>query len=91
MMVALVSYIIPLYLTIIIIIMYVLLLQVIWKLQPTSEELQIEIIKEALELLGDNKEVRMAENCSASTSSNVSNNLLLFIYLFIYYIYISGR
>lgn len=47
--------------------------QVIWKLQPTTGELQIEIIKEALELLGDNKELHSAESCSTSTPSSVSD------------------
>ncbi|TKY63630.1 hypothetical protein E2542_SST13508 [Spatholobus suberectus] len=44
---------------------------VIWKLQPTSGELQIVIIKEALELLGENKELQSAESCSTSTRSSV--------------------
>ncbi|XP_052724876.1 protein MAINTENANCE OF MERISTEMS isoform X5 [Vigna angularis] len=47
--------------------------QVIWKLQPTSGELQIEIIKEALELIGDNKELRSAESRSTCTPSSVSD------------------
>ncbi|RDX69472.1 Protein MAIN-LIKE 2, partial [Mucuna pruriens] len=47
--------------------------QVIWKLQPTSGELQIEIIKEALELLGDNKEFQSEESCWTSTPSSVSD------------------
>ncbi|GAU30823.1 hypothetical protein TSUD_267430 [Trifolium subterraneum] len=46
--------------------------QIIWKLQPTSEELKINIIKEAVELLGEN-EVKRDENYAASTSSNVSD------------------
>ncbi|XP_058729390.1 uncharacterized protein LOC131601554 [Vicia villosa] len=46
--------------------------QIIWKLQPTSQELQIDIIKEAMELLGDSK-VKRDGNYSASTSSNVSD------------------
>ncbi|KAK7390221.1 hypothetical protein VNO78_25520 [Psophocarpus tetragonolobus] len=47
--------------------------QVIWKLQPTPAELQIEIIKEALEFLGDNKELRSVESCLTSTPSSVSD------------------
>ncbi|XP_027906754.1 protein MAINTENANCE OF MERISTEMS-like isoform X2 [Vigna unguiculata] len=47
--------------------------QVIWKLQPTAGELQIEIIKEALELIGDNKELRSAESRSTCTPSSVSD------------------
>ncbi|CAL5211151.1 unnamed protein product [Lathyrus oleraceus] len=46
--------------------------QIIWKLQPTSQELQIDIIKEAMELLGDSK-VKRDGNYSTSTSSNVSD------------------
>ncbi|CAJ2655510.1 unnamed protein product [Trifolium pratense] len=46
--------------------------QIIWKLQPTSGELKIKIIKEAVDLLGDN-EVKRDENYAASTSSNVSD------------------
>ncbi|CAK8575158.1 unnamed protein product [Lathyrus sativus] len=45
--------------------------QIIYKLQPTSQELQIDIIKEAMELLGDSK-VKRDGNYSASTSSNLS-------------------
>ncbi|KAH1068496.1 hypothetical protein GYH30_006166 [Glycine max] len=45
--------------------------QVIWKLQPTSEELQIEVIKEALELLGGNKELQSSESSSTSSTSSV--------------------
>ncbi|KAJ1377664.1 Aminotransferase-like, plant mobile domain, partial [Sesbania bispinosa] len=44
--------------------------QVIWKLQPTAGELQIQIIKEALELLGDNKELQRAEKCASSASTS---------------------
>ncbi|KAK7349701.1 hypothetical protein VNO77_07281 [Canavalia gladiata] len=44
--------------------------QVIWKLQPTSRELQIEIIKETLEFLDDNEELETAENYWTSTSTN---------------------
>lgn len=57
----------------------------VWKLQPTSGELLIEIIKEALEFLGDDKDFQKAENCSASTSSNVSYNFFA-SYLFVRYI-----
>ncbi|CAI8584142.1 unnamed protein product [Vicia faba] len=46
--------------------------QIIWKLQPTSQELRIDIIKETMELLGDSK-VKRDGNYSASTSSNVSD------------------
>ncbi|XP_061370761.1 protein MAIN-LIKE 1-like isoform X2 [Gastrolobium bilobum] len=45
--------------------------QIIWKLQPTSEELQLEIIKEALELVGDNEELQSEENCSINTLNKV--------------------
>ncbi|XP_020234093.1 uncharacterized protein LOC109814143 isoform X3 [Cajanus cajan] len=45
--------------------------QVIWKLEPTSEELQIEVIKEALGLLGDNKELQSVESSLTSTPSSV--------------------
>ncbi|KAL2337598.1 hypothetical protein Fmac_012044 [Flemingia macrophylla] len=45
--------------------------QVIWKLEPTSDELQIEIIKEALELLTDNKELSSRESSMTSTPSSV--------------------
>ncbi|KAG5071040.1 Protein MAIN-LIKE 2 [Glycine max] len=45
--------------------------QVIWKLQPTSGELQIEVIKEALELLGGNKELQSPESSSTSSTSSV--------------------
>ncbi|KAL1352761.1 uncharacterized protein [Arachis hypogaea] len=45
--------------------------QVIWTLQPTSSELQLEIIKEALGVLSDSTELESAENSLASTSSNV--------------------
>ena len=55
-------------------------LQVIWTLQPTSGELQIEIIKEALEVVSDSKEVQSSEDCSTSTSSNVSYAFLVFIF-----------
>ncbi|XP_057458460.1 protein MAINTENANCE OF MERISTEMS-like [Lotus japonicus] len=46
--------------------------QVIWELQPTYEELQIGIIKEALQLQGDSEELQRPVNCSPSTSTNVS-------------------
>ncbi|XP_027337282.1 protein MAINTENANCE OF MERISTEMS-like [Abrus precatorius] len=45
--------------------------QVIWKLQPTSGELQIEIIKEALGLLVGNKVLVSAEKCSTITPFKV--------------------
>jgi hypothetical protein len=54
--------------------------QIIWKLQPTSGELKINIIKEAVELLGD--EVKRDKDYAASTSNNVSCNFLHFIYLY---------
>ncbi|KHN14505.1 Serine/threonine-protein phosphatase 7 long form like [Glycine soja] len=46
--------------------------QVIWKLEPTSGELQIEVIKEALDLLGDNKELQSVESSSISTPSSLN-------------------
>jgi len=54
--------------------------QVIWKLQPTAGELQIEIIKEALELIGDNKELRSAENRSTCTPSSVSYDIYFYFW-----------
>ncbi|KAE9603176.1 hypothetical protein Lal_00018684 [Lupinus albus] len=46
--------------------------QVIWTLEPTSAELQMEIIKEALKLQGDSTELQCAETCSTNLSTNVS-------------------
>ncbi|KAL9303750.1 hypothetical protein ACSQ67_021013 [Phaseolus vulgaris] len=54
--------------------------QVIWKLQLTSGELQIEIIKEALELIGDNKELQSAESRSTSTPSSVSYDIYFYFW-----------
>lgn len=39
----------------------------------------MEIIKEALELLGDNKELQSAESCSTSTPSSVSYMIFIFV------------
>ncbi|KAK7260130.1 hypothetical protein RIF29_25920 [Crotalaria pallida] len=46
--------------------------QVIWTLDPSSAELQMEIIKGALKLQGDSTELQGAETCSTSSSTNVS-------------------
>ncbi|KAF7825421.1 Protein MAIN-LIKE 2 [Senna tora] len=48
--------------------------QVIWTLQPTSQELEVDIIKKAMKLQGDSKELPSAQSCSTSTSIN-SNEL----------------
>ncbi|XP_028774624.1 uncharacterized protein LOC114731583 [Neltuma alba] len=45
--------------------------QVIWTLQPTPQELEVDIIKEALELQDDSKELQSGPNCSTSTSISV--------------------
>ncbi|CAL0306300.1 unnamed protein product [Lupinus luteus] len=46
--------------------------QVIWTLEPTSTELQMEIIKEAMKLQGDSTELQCAETSSTNLSTNVS-------------------
>lgn len=56
-------------------------LQIIWKLQPTSGELQLDIVKKAMGLLGGNEDKR-DDSYSASTSSNVSYKFLHYIYIF---------
>ncbi|KAI9073174.1 hypothetical protein K1719_044849 [Acacia pycnantha] len=47
--------------------------QVIWTLQPTSRESEIDIIKEALELQDDSNRLQSEPNCSTSTSISVSD------------------
>lgn len=69
-------------------------LQIIWKLHPTSGELQIDIVKKAMGLLGGNEDKR-DDSYSASTSSNVSYKFLHYIYIFcfmrIWYIKLKER
>lgn len=45
--------------------------QVIWTLQPTSRELEVDIIKEALELQDDTKRLGSGRNCPTSTPISV--------------------
>lgn len=47
--------------------------KVIWTLQPSSQELEVDIIKEALKLQDDSKGLPSGPNSSTSTSISVSD------------------